>query len=326
MLRGFGTSGVSTGKALIALGVFLPFLPLFIHGYWLHLVMEILVLSLFAVSLNLVMGYGGMISFGHAGFYGVGLYITAGFLKNSTLAFPAVLLLASAGGAFCGLIVGFLSVRLRAFYFAILTLAFGQLIWAIIFKWYSVTGGEDGMIGIPIPPFLSKEISLYFFILIVSAACIGLIYWIVNTPFGRVLSSIRENSERTESIGVSVDRHRLIAFVISTFFSALAGGLYCLLSRSAFPDLVEWGKSGEVLLSCVLGGMYSFVGPILGSMMMIFLQSVVTSFFTERWPLILGGIFVFVSLAVPRGVLGTVQEKLGGSRGLVKGSELRDDH
>jgi branched-chain amino acid transport system permease protein len=288
--------------------------------------MEILVLSLFAVSLNLVMGYGGMISFGHAGFYGVGLYLTAGLLKNTTLALPFILLLASTAGAFCGVIVGFLSVRLRAFYFAILTLAFGQLIWAIIFKWYSVTGGEDGIIGIPIPPFLSQEIRLYFFLLIVCAACIGLIYWVVNTPFGKVLSSIRENSERTESVGVNVDWHRLIAFVISTFFSALAGGLYCLLSRSAFPDLVEWGKSGEVLLSCVLGGMYSFVGPILGSAMMIFLHSVVTSFFTERWPLILGGIFVFVSLAVPRGVLGTVQEKLGGSLGMVKASEQRDDH
>jgi branched-chain amino acid transport system permease protein len=325
MLRRLLTLKISTGSTLLALAVLLTLLPLLIQGYWLHLVMEILVLCLFAVSLNLVMGYGGMISFGHAGFYGIGLYITAGCLKNTGLPFLLVLLSASAGGAVCGLIVGFLSVRLRAFYFAILTLAFGQLIWAVIFKWYGVTGGEDGIIGVPIPQVLSGANHLYFFILAVCSLCIGVIYWIVNTPFGRVLSAIRENSERTESVGVNVDRHRLVAFVISSFFSGLAGGLYCLLSRSAFPDLVEWGKSGEVLLSCVLGGMYTFVGPILGSVLMIFLHSVVTSFFTERWPLILGGIFIFVSLAVPGGVLGSVQERLGGIA-IGRRREQRHDH
>ena len=160
----------------------------------------------------------------------------------------------------------------------------------------------------------------------VCTLCVGLIYWIVNTPFGKVLSSIRENSERTESIGVNVDRHRLVAFVISTFFSGLAGGLYCLLSRSAFPDLVEWGKSGEVLLSCVLGGMYTFLGPILGSVMMISLEIIVMSYLTDRWPLVLGAIFVFVSLVVPQGVLGTAQEKFGGKFGILRKMELSDDH
>lgn len=293
--------------AVFALG--LLFMPLIIHGYWLHLVMEIMILGFFAISLNLVMGYGGMISFGHAGFYGIGLYITAGLLKHSLLPLPLVLLIASLCGAVCGFIVGFLCVRLRAFYFAILTLAFGQLIWAVIFKWYTVTGGEDGIIGVPLPGFLSNETALYFFILIVCAFCIGVIYWIVNTSFGQVLAATRENSERTECIGINCNRHRLVAFVISTFFAGLAGGLYCLLSRSAFPDLVEWGKSGEVLLSCVLGGMYNFFGPFIGAVLMILLESLVTSFFTDRWPLVLGTIFVVVALAVPQGITGYLHEK-----------------
>ncbi len=282
--------------------------PFVIHGYWLHLLMEVFILGFFAVSLNLVMGYGGMISFGHAGFYGIGLYVTAGLLKHSGLPLPLILLAASLSGAISGLVVGFLCVRLRAFYFAILTLAFGQLIWAVIFKWYTVTGGEDGIIGVPLPALLANETALYFFILLTCSVGIGIIYWIVNTSFGQVLAATRENSERTECIGVNCNRHRLAAFVISTFFAGLAGGLYCLLSRSAFPDLVEWGKSGEVLLSCVLGGMYTFVGPFIGAVLMITLESLVTSFFTDRWPLVLGTIFVVVALAVPQGIMGYIRE------------------
>jgi branched-chain amino acid transport system permease protein len=203
-----------------------------------------------------------------------------------------------------------MSVRLRAFYFAILTLAFGQLIWAIIFKWRSLTGGEDGIIGIPVPAMLSQEVNLYFFILLICVFCVAVLYWIINTPFGRILSAIRENPERTECVGINVDRSRLIAFVVSTFFAGLAGGLYCLLAGGAFPDLVSWGKSGEVLLACVLGGMFTFLGPALGAVGMILLESVVTSFFTERWPLILGAMFILVALGLPQGILGTTQHKI----------------
>lgn len=294
----------------LLIGGGLALLPLGIHGYWLHIVMEIIILALFATSLNLVVGYTGMISFGHAGFYGIGLYVVAGLLKNTSLPFPAILITAALSGAVAGLIVGFMSVRLRAFYFAILTLAFGQLIWAVIFKWHSVTGGEDGIIGIPIPKMLSGENALYFFILVISASCIGVLYWITNTPFGRMLSAIRENPERTECVGINVDRYRLLAFVISTFFAGLAGGLYCLLSGGAFPDLVSWTKSGEVLLACVLGGMFTFLGPTLGAVFMILLESLVTSFFTERWPLILGSVFILVALGLPQGILGTIQQKV----------------
>ena len=293
----------------LALPLLLILLPLLIRGYWLHLAMEILILALFATSLNLILGYAGMTSFGHAGFYGLGVYVVAGLLKYTSLPLPITLLVASLSAALAGYLIGLMSVRLRAFYFSILTLAFGQLIWAIIFKWRSLTGGEDGIIGVPVPEFLSKEVNMYFFILIIVIVGVGLVYWIINTPFGRALSAIRENSNRTESIGINVDRHRLIAFVISTFLSGLAGGLYSILIRAAFADQVSWGKSGEVLLSCVLGGMYTFLGPALGALLMIILESLVTSFFTERWPLILGIVFILVALVLPYGVLGTLKQK-----------------
>jgi branched-chain amino acid transport system permease protein len=279
--------------------------------------MEILILGLFAVSLNLILGYGGMMSFGHAGFYGLGIYISAGLLKNG-IALPLALFSGALSAAAGGLLIGLFCVRLRSFYFAILTLAFGQLIWAIIFKWYTVTGGEDGLIGVPVPAWMSSDAGLYLFLLAVCAVSICLIYWKVNTPFGRMLSAIRENSERTESIGINVNQHRLVAFTISTFFAGLAGGLHCLLARSAFPDLVEWGKSGEVLLTCILGGMHSFVGPLVGSVVMVLLNSLVAAFFIERWPLVLGVIFVLVALFIPEGIVGYFKIKI---RGIRKGWE-----
>jgi branched-chain amino acid transport system permease protein len=269
--------------------------------------MEILILALFATSLNLILGYGGMTSFGHAGFYGLGLYLLAGLLKYTSLPFFIALLSASLGAALGGYVIGLMVVHLRGFYFSILTLAFGQLIWAIIWKWRDMTGGEDGIISVPIPEYVSQEINMYYFILIMVILGVGLVYWIINTPFGRALSAIRENSIRPVSIGINVERHRLIAFVISTFFSGLAGGLYCILVRAAFADQVSWGKSGEVLLSCVLGGMYVFLGPFVGSIIMIILESVVTAYFTERWPLILGILFIVVALVLPNGVLGTAK-------------------
>jgi branched-chain amino acid transport system permease protein len=299
------------GKKTFTLSIIiiLVVFPFLIGGYWLHLLMEILILCLFATSLNIVLGYGGMISFGHAGFYGLGLYFTAGLLKNTSLPLPMIIIIAALVSSVAAFIIGFFCVRLRAFYFAILTLAFGQLIWAIIYKWRNLTGGEDGIIGLSIPGYLTQQSHLYFFVLGICVICIGLIYILINSPFGKILISIRENQDRTECIGVNVNFHRLIAFVISGFFCGIAGALYSLVAGGAFPDLVAWGKSGEVLLSCVLGGMYTFWGPALGSLAMIVLESTVTSLFVERWPIILGSIFILVALGLPNGLLGTLLER-----------------
>jgi len=294
--------------AFILILVLLALVPLVIRGYWLHLLTEILILSLFAVSLNLILGYGGMLSFGHAGFYGLGLYISAGFMKYG-ISMPISLLAGALAATIAGGLIGFVTVKLRSFYFAILTLAFGQLIWAIIFKWYKITGGEDGIVGVPVPEWLSHEQNLYLFIYIVVLLCISAIFVIVKSPFGRFLSAIRENSERTESIGINVNMHRFAAFVIAAFFAGIAGGMHCLHAKAAFPDLVAWTKSGEVLITCVLGGMYTFVGPIIGAVIMILLNSLVSTLFIERWPLVLGGIFIFVALFLPEGITGTIKDR-----------------
>lgn len=285
--------------------------PVILPEFWTRLVTEIFCFSIFAVSYNLVMGYGGMISFGHAGFYGGASYLVAILLTKTTIPVPIALILAPFFGAFLGFIIGFFCVRLRGFYLAILTLAFGQLIWAIIFKWYDVTGGENGIINIRIPEVISTINNMYYFILTITIGSLYLMYRIIHSPFGATLIALRENTQRTEFVGINSDKYRLFAFTISTFFSGLAGGIYTLISRGVFPDLASWGKSGEVLLCCVLGGMHSFLGPAIGSAIMIFLDHWISSY-TERWPMILGILFIGIVFSLPRGVMGyTLRDVVG---------------
>jgi branched-chain amino acid transport system permease protein len=285
---------------LVAITIILPFiLPIF----WTRLATEILCFSIFAMSYNIVMGYGGMMSFGHAGFYGGASYLVAILLTKTAIPAMIALVLSCLFGAFLGLVIGFFCVRLRAFYLAILTMAFSQLIWAVIFKWYDMTGGDNGIIGIPIPAFISTIENMYFFTLIITIFCFYIFYRIIHSPFGLTLVALRENTQRIEFVGVNSNRYRLYAFTISTFFSGLAGGMYCLISRGVFPDIASWGKSGEVLLCCVLGGMHNFFGPAVGSILMILLENVIGSY-TQRWPIILGILFVLIVFFLPRGVLG----------------------
>jgi branched-chain amino acid transport system permease protein len=284
-------------------------LPFFLSPFWVRIASEIICYSLFAMSFNLVLGYGGMISFGHSGFYGAGAYVTAILLSKTTISLPVALLLAVLFSSFIGLVIGFFSVRLRAFYMAILTLAFGQLVWAVIFKWYTLTGGENGIIGVSLPSIISTPNSLYLFILCVTLAAVYLLHRITDSPFGRILLAMRDDTLRTEFIGINVQKYRLITFVISTFFAGLSGGFFALISGGAFPDLAYWGKSGEVLLSCVLGGMNVFLGPAVGSALIILLDQLVTGF-TDRWPMVMGVVFIFVVLFMPQGVTGYIREIL----------------
>jgi branched-chain amino acid transport system permease protein len=278
-------------------------LPFILPKFWTRLAMEILCFSIFAMSYNIVMGYGGMMSFGHAGFYGGASYLVAILLTKTAVPTVVALILGCLFGGLLGLVIGFFCVKLRAFYLAMLTMAFSQLIWAVIFKWYDMTGGDNGIIGIPIPAFISTIENMYFFTLIITIICFYIFYRIIHSPFGLTLVALRENTQRIEFIGVNSNRYRLYAFTVSTFFSGLAGGVYTLISRGVFPDIASWGKSGEVLLCCVLGGMHNFFGPAVGTVLMILLENVIGSY-TERWPIILGLLFVLIVFFLPRGVLG----------------------
>ncbi len=305
--------------ALIALLVMLC-VPAFGSRYYTFVANDIVIWALFAMSLNLLVGGTGLVSFGHAAYFGIGAYTTGLLMKKAgitfLLAFPAAGIVA---GAFA-LLFGFFCVRLTRIYFAMLTLAFAQIVWAICFKWNEVTGGEQGMPEIPYPDFawiekLGEWIPLlagwraseyfYFVTLILVAAAIWALRCITRSPFGRMLETIRENAERAEFIGVNVRRYELVAFVLAGAFAGLAGGLFGIFNRGVFPDFVYWTKSSEVLIMVLLGGIGSFYGPIVGAAVLIWLNQQIAAF-TQYWPLILGTILVILLFVFPDGIVGSL--------------------
>ena len=283
----------------LLLAAVLVLVPLAFPHFYLLLATEILIMGLFAVAFNLLLGYTGMVSFGHAAFYGLGAYACGLLLKKAGAPFAVAFLAAPLLAAAAALIFGLLCIRLTRIYFSMLTLAFSQIVWAVAHKWYSLTGGDNGLVPIPVPDALAGPRAFYLFTLACSALAAGALWRLVNAPFGRTLLAIRENAERAEFVGVHVKRMQLLAFVISGGVSGLAGALFALFSRGAFPDYAFWTKSAEVLLMTLLGGPYVFLGPALGAGILIVLNSVVTSF-TEYWPVVLGVILAGADLRLPR--------------------------
>jgi len=280
--------------------------------YDLYLVIKILVFALFAMSFNLVLGYGGMMSFGHAAFFGVGAYCFSLLLVRASCPLVLAFLAAPFAAAIVGLIIGYFSVKIKGvFYFATITLSFAQLVYILAFKWRSFTFGDDGIQGIPVPAFISTDVSYipyYFFALVITLICIYVLWKISKSPFGMMLMSLRENPERAAFIGIKVERYRLIAFVISAFFSGVAGVLYALLETSIAPEILYWSMSGDVILMGLLGGMTLFLGPALGAAIMVFLNSFITSY-TEYWGLFLGTTLILIVLFFPKGLGGLAVEK-----------------
>jgi len=251
----------------------------------------------------------------------VGAYTVTMLAVKSSVPLPAAFLAGAIMSAIFGVIIGFFCVRLRGFYFAILTLGFGQLVWAIIWKLRDFTGGDDGLVGLMLPPIINTHIRYYFFTLFILCICMAALWRIVNSPFGLSLQSIRENPERTEFIGINVTKYRLLSFVIAAFFSGIAGMLYALFSGGAFPELVHWMKSGDPVMASILGGTGSFLGPLVGAIFMVFLDQVVGSF-TEYWLFFFGIILLFLVLFLPGGILGYLKPRLGA---LFKGMEKNHD-
>jgi branched-chain amino acid transport system permease protein len=296
------------------------FVPALGSRYYTFVANDVVIWALFATSLNVLVGYAGLVSFGHAAYFGIGAYTTGLLMKKLAvpfvLAWPAAGLLAGA----CALVFGFFCVRLTRIYFAMLTLAFAQIVWAICFKWNEVTGGEQGMPDIPYPSFdwlerVATVVPLiggyrtseyfYFLTLVLVAACLWLLRRIMRSPFGRMLETIRENAERAEFIGVDVRRFELVAFVLAGAFAGLAGGLFGIFNRGVFPDFAYWTKSSEVLIMTLLGGMGTFWGPAIGALVLLVLNQQIVSY-TEYWPLVLGAILVLLLFVFPGGIAGAV--------------------
>ena len=281
---------------------------------------QIAIYSLFAMSLNLLLGTTGLVSFGHAAYFGIGSYGCGILMKTLGvpfwLAFPAAGVIAAAFAA----AFGFFCVRLTKIYFAMLTLAFAQIVWAICFKWNDVTGGDQGLNEVPFPDlawmgplpgfghFRIGE-QFYFVVLVLVALCVAALRRLTNSPFGRVLTTIRENPERAAFIGVNVRAYELAAFTIAGGFAGLSGALFGIFNRGVFADFVFWSKSADVMIMTILGGMHHFWGPAVGALVLTLLNQQITAY-TEYWPFVLGTILVVLLFVFPGGILGALDVAL----------------
>jgi branched-chain amino acid transport system permease protein len=297
----------SVGWLVLALAVSVV-LPLVVGVFWVHVLTEILIMGLFATSFNLLFGYMGQLSFGQAAYYGVGAYTTALMITKASIPLPLCMVASVLMAGLCALIFGYFCVRLTGIYFAILTLAFGQLVFYIIFQWYSFTGGDNGIQGIPVPPVLQDAYVYYYFTLALVIAALIAMWFITNSPFGYTMRAIRDNSDRTRFIGINIRKYMLINFVIAGMFAGLAGSLWTPFNRSVAPDLANWSHSGIPVFMAVIGGPLGFFGPMVGSVVYTFLSAFVTGF-TEYWPIVIGIIIIFIVLFLPGGILGTLQMK-----------------
>lgn len=296
------------------------FVPWLGSKFYTFLATDIVILGLFAISLNLLLGYTGLVSFGHAAYFGIGAYTCAILMKTYAVPFAIAFLVGGAAAAAFAALFGFFCVRSTKIYFAMLTLAFAQIVWAVCFKWNTVTGGEQGLSNVPypdldwiskIPLFTNLTVGDRFYLVTLVLVTIGfvLLHRIVRSPFGRVLTAIRENPERAEFVGVNVRMYQLAAFSVAGLFAGFAGALFGLFNRGVFPDFAYWAKSAEVLIMVILGGVGHFWGPAVGAAALTLLNHQITSY-TQYWPLVLGIVLIILLFAFPGGILGTLNAGL----------------
>jgi len=286
--------------------------PLVAGNYPVKLLQEILVWGVFAMSLDLLMGRAGMVSFGHSAFFGVGGYVAALSLAKapglaSALALPAL------AAAVAAVVIGFFSIRASGVYFIMLTLAFSQMFYAVTFQ-AAWLGAEDGLVGVPRPVVpgvdLGRSLAFHLYLVgLVGLAALVLVR-VARSPFGHVLRGIFENEARMEALGYPVARYKLIAFAVAGTVAGIAGALYTQLTGSITPDAFLWTTSGEALLMVIIGGIGTLGGAVLGAATFILLQSLVSSY-TERWMLILGLTFVLFVLFAPGGIAGALRGRIG---------------
>jgi len=274
-------------------------------SHYIHLASRIIIYSLYVVAFNILYGTTGLVSFGHALFYGIGAYMTGMLVKaTSPEWFLLYILLGALGAAFLSFFIGLLTLRLTGIYFTMLTLAFAQLVWGLTFKLYNFTGGDDGIQAIAKPAILTGSVTKYYiFSFIIVTICIYILWRIRRSPFGAVLNSIRQNSQRITFLGINVYKNQLKAFVISAFFAGVAGGLYAGLDGSIHPDMLHWPTSGNAILMATIGGMGTFFGSVVGAGILTGLEEIVGKY-TEYWSFYIGVVVLIVVLLFPNGVLG----------------------
>ncbi len=315
-MSGSGRSRPLVLAAIWAALLTAPFWLGFIGGYT-ALGSRVLVLGLAAMSLNFLLGFTGVLSFGHAAWFGLGAYGAGLTLKLLAASTPLALLLGTLLGGVLGAMLGALIVHRRGIYFAMVTIAFGQVFYYIAYRWNSLTGGDDGLRGFSRQPLalgpwhidiVSSGVTFYYFVLACFALAVAVMALLLRSPFGRTLLAIRENERRARFLGIPVELHIWIAFALSCVFISFAGSLYALLNNFADPNNLHYSLSGDLVIMAVMGGMRSFWGPLLGAAVFVVLQDYVSSM-TTNWMSFIGLLFVLVVLFFPRGLLGVLQRK-----------------
>jgi branched-chain amino acid transport system permease protein len=283
-------------------------LPLVLPTFWVWMGVEILVFALFAASLHLLMGSGGMVSFGHAAYFGLGAYGAALFLKTAGWPMPAAFLAAPLAAAAGAALFGYFSVRLTSIYFAMLTLAFAQIVYAVVHQWDDLTGGDNGTLSVWPARWLASPARYYYWALAFAGAGVVLLRLVTASPFGLALRAARDHARRAEAVGINLRALQWTAFVVAGFFAGLAGAIFAFLKGSVFPVYTESPMSVQPLVMVLLGGVGSPSGPLIGAAVYKILDTVITRY-TDYWQAGLGLILVALVLVFPRGIAGTLHAR-----------------
>lgn len=293
----------------------MAFVPFIASLYYVNILTEIFILAVFAVSLNILVGQTGLVSLGHAAFFGVGAYATGLVAShvhaNVFLTIGIGMLIA----ALLALVVGFLSIKAYGFYFLMLTLACSQIVYSIIYQWTPVTGGSNGLSGIPVPVLfgdfeLSNPVFIYYFILVVFGILLFVINRFLHSPLGYVFIGIKENEERMKSNGYNTAFYKNLSFVLAGTLGGLAGSLYVLFNGFISPSDVYWTMSGSVLIMVLIGGAGTLWGPVVGAAFIVLMETIIGSY-TENWMMIIGVVFILFVIFAPNGIMGIVDNLKG---------------
>lgn len=292
------TVGIGWGVALVIALV----APLLVNERQLFLLMSVLTLAVFSTSFNVLLGYTGLVSFAHASYYGVGAYTVALLAFHQGMSPMVGFILAPFVTAVVAYVTGVVALRATRLYFALLTLALGQLLFLIFFQWRSVTRGDDGIHGLVLPPAMNPTLNRYYVILLLAVIALVLLGIAMHSPFGATLRAIRENRERTGFLGIKVKRYELAAFTLGGAFAGYAGGMYALYDRAAFPLLLHWTTSAEPIFVTLIGGLSSFAGPTVGAVVFGLTRDWITRN-VEYWQFVLGVVLLVIILFLPGGIV-----------------------
>jgi len=277
--------------------------PFVVPGYKTSLVIEMLIFATLAMSIDLLAGFAGRVSLGHGAIFGIATYVVLYHVTTAGGSPWIAMLLGVIAATVAAVIFALLAIRTSGVYFLLLTLALGMIVWGMCLRWTSVTGGENGLRGVVAPAWLAHQPAFYFFILIVTALMTWLMWRFARSPFGLTLQGIRESESRMRALGYNVPLHLFIAFTVSGFFAGLAGALYAFFNSFVSPSTVALAQSVEGLLMVIVGGVGTLFGSLVGAAVIIALENLV-SFYTERWPMVLGLMFIVTMIFAPEGLLG----------------------